>query len=157
MAAEPDWLKTARAKGLVTGEGPPAPRTAPAKSVARTVPLSWCLVVELPLPITGQGQNAREHWAVRAKRTRRERAGVATMLASLVGRVPCPSVVRLTILGGHRRIDDDNVKGRLKAARDGVADFLAVDDGDERIRWEYGHERGRELGVRVELSGGRSE
>ena len=150
---EPAWLKRARKRGLIAAERASRPPTAP-KPAAQTVATRWTLTVELPVPITGQGQNGREHWAVKAKRTKRERSGVADALAALFGRVPCPSRVRLTILGGHRRIDDDNVRGRLKACRDGVADWLGVDDGDARITWECGHARGRSRGVRVEISGG---
>lgn len=151
--AEPDWLKQARKRGLIDAERASRPPT-PAKPATKTVAARWSVSAELPLPVTGQALNSREHWAVRAKRTKRERAGVADALAALFGRVPCPSMVRLTILGGRNRIDSDGVVGRLKAYRDGVADWLGIDDGDERIAWEYGHERGPLCGVRVELIGG---
>jgi hypothetical protein len=59
-------------------------------------------------------------------------------------------VVRLTRIG-PRKLDSDNVAGACKATRDGVADWLGVDDGDEsRVRWVYAQERGA-YGVRVEV------
>jgi hypothetical protein len=41
-----------------------------------------------------------------------------------------------------RLLDDDNLRGALKAVRDGIADALGVDDRDERVRWRYRQIRG---------------
>lgn len=43
-------------------------------------------------------------------------------------------------------LDGDNAINALKPVRDALADWLAVDDGDGRIRWQYGQveTRGRE-------------
>lgn len=51
-----------------------------------------------------------------------------------------PCVVRLTRLSPGT-LDDDNLRGALKAVRDGVADRLGVDDRDPRVTWEYAQER----------------
>lgn len=34
-------------------------------------------------------------------------------------------------------LDDDNLRGSLKAIRDGVADWLGVPDNDPRVTWAY--------------------
>ena len=34
-------------------------------------------------------------------------------------------------------LDDDNLRGALKAVRDGVADWLGVPDNDPRVTWLY--------------------
>ncbi len=39
---------------------------------------------------------------------------------------------------GKRALDDDNLAGSCKPIRDAVAAWLGIDDGDPRIRWEYG-------------------
>jgi hypothetical protein len=52
-----------------------------------------------------------------------------------------------------RALDSDNLASGLKAARDGVADALGVDDGSSRIEWRYAQQRGKagEYAVRVEI------
>jgi hypothetical protein len=55
-----------------------------------------------------------------------------------------------------RRLDTDNLAHALKPLRDAIAGTLEVDDGDERLRWEYGQveTRGREgVTVKVEAKG----
>lgn len=36
------------------------------------------------------------------------------------------------------RIDPDNLAHALKPLQDAIADWIGIDDGDERVRWEYG-------------------
>lgn len=95
--------------------------------------------------------NAREHWRARQKRAKEHRR--ATMLhacaASMV-RPQLPVVVTLTRLA-PRRMDSDNAVGACKHVRDGVADWLGVNDGDPRIEWVYGQEASRTYGVRVSV------
>lgn len=56
-------------------------------------------------------------------------------------------IVRLS----PREMDDDNLRGALKASRDGIAKALWIDDGDPRIQWEYAQEKSKTYGVRVEI------
>jgi len=94
-------------------------------------------------------QNAREHWRARAKRVKSER-GTAALLCRALEPTQWPVTVLLTRIG-PRKLDSDNVAGCLKAVRDGVADALGVDDGDESmVTWQYAQARGP-YGVRVEL------
>lgn len=37
-----------------------------------------------------------------------------------------------------RELDSDNLQGACKPLRDAIAESLGLDDGDGRIRWEYG-------------------
>lgn len=82
--------------------------------------------------------NAREHWAVRAKRAKAQRQ--ATKLAMykacrLIAMDPStPITVTITRCGG-RRMDDDGLTASAKHVRDGVADWLGIDDGSPRITW----------------------
>jgi hypothetical protein len=50
-----------------------------------------------------------------------------------------------------RALDDDNLRGALKAVRDGVADVLGIDDRDPRVVWDYEQAHGapREYGVKI--------
>jgi hypothetical protein len=104
--------------------------------------------------------NVREHWAKRAKRAKLHRTTAYAMLLSY-GKAkdlyciaaPARFVVTLTRIGG-RTLDDDNLRAALKATRDGVADWLGIDDGDNRLVWQYGQEpkqRKMPPGVRVDI------
>ena len=47
--------------------------------------------------------------------------------------------VRVTIIGLRRRkLDDDNFAAGAKPLRDAIAKSLLIDDGSDRIRFEYG-------------------
>lgn len=103
-------------------------------------------MIELPLKIESVA-NKREHWASRARRTKAHR-----LAALAVPSHPLPCVVTLTRVA-PRKLDDDNLASGFKALRDGIADRLGVDDGDDRVRFLYRQERGKrkEYAARVEI------
>ncbi len=116
--------------------------------------------VTLPLKTISES-NSRGHWAKKAARVASQRFVAATAVRPFVNRphkdgamaLPIePIAITLTRVA-PRRLDDDNLRGCLKAVRDGVADALEMDDGNERISWRYGQERGRpgEYAVRIIL------
>lgn len=116
--------------------------------------------VTLPLKVVNES-NQREHWTKRAARTKDARGTVAMVVRMQVKQLgPPPYVVTLTRIA-PRNLDTDGVVSALKATRDGVADALGIDDGDERIEWRYGQRRGskadvtlvRGYGVCVEVVG----
>lgn len=119
-------------------------------------------MISVTIPIrTVSEANARGHWTARAGRTKRHRTATALTLRSrVVGRLRPPCVVSLTRIA-PRSLDDDNLRGALKAVRDEVAVWLGLptnrrgqaDDSDPRVRWEYAQERGapRQYAVRVEI------
>lgn len=81
--------------------------------------------------------NAREHWRARATRVAAEREAVR--MAWLVAgspRVPVPGVVTMTRVS-PRGLDDDNLRGALKAVRDEVALIAGADDGSRELAWQY--------------------
>jgi hypothetical protein len=54
---------------------------------------------------------------------------------------------------GQKKLDDDNVRGALKAIRDGIADALGTDDGSECLSWAYAQETDRLMqGVRITIT-----
>lgn len=114
-------------------------------------------MISVDLPIRAVScSNLREHWAKRAKRTAQHR-GLASLVLTAKDRAGwgyLPCTVRLVRIA-PRQLDDDNLRPALKATRDGVADWLGIDDRDPRVRWEYGQERGapKHYAVRVEVSG----
>lgn len=103
------------------------------------------MIVEIPLRLVNS-TNAREHWAARAKRAKRDRE--AAYLATRKAALPC--VVTITRIG-KRMMDDDNVRAACKSIRDGIALRLGVDDADPRVTWRYRQETAREYSVRIEI------
>ncbi len=96
--------------------------------------------------------NLREHWAVKAKRVAAERAFAFSCLCAWRAkwRERFPVCVILTRVA-PRKLDSDNVASAFKAIRDGVADWLQVNDGDEsKVTWRYAQERG-DYAVRIEI------
>lgn len=110
------------------------------------------------VPIRTQGNNAREDWRVKAKRVRTEKA-IAGVVVSTLGNgadIALPCVVKLVRMSAGT-LDDDNLRGALKATRDAVATWLGIDDGDvSRVRYQYDQEKcaPRVYGVRVTVMPG---
>ncbi len=133
--------------------------------------------VQLSLPLhTVSEANAHEHWRVRARRAKAQRATVAfTLLPRLNtgdllwfpmgpyrnpdGRGPfkqreVTGTVNVLIKRiAPRALDDDNLPGSCKHVRDGIADALNLpNDRDPRVVWLYGQRRGKPKEYGVEIS-----
>lgn len=104
-------------------------------------------MIELPLRIESVA-NRREHWAIRARRTKAHR-----LAAHAVPIHPLPCVVTL-IRVAPRKLDDDNLVSGFKALRDGIAARFGVDDADPRIQFRYEQVRGKakEYAARVSVA-----
>lgn len=111
-------------------------------------------MIEVVIPIRTRSKlNQRIHWAVKARQAKEERSAVVLLLwrqTAILRDIDRRFIVTLTRLS-PRELDDDNLRGALKSIRDGVADCLAMDDRDRRIKWEYGQEKYKTYGVRVAL------
>ena len=117
--------------------------------------------VRVTLPIrTISENNAREHHMARARRRKAQRDMTALAIRAHLrsATLAAPYLVTLTRLA-PRKLDGDNLQGAMKAIRDGVADALGVDDGDESaVTWAYDQRpatgpallRGQGVEVRVE-------
>lgn len=118
--------------------------------------MSACVSFELPLQLVN-GTNAREHWSKRSERAKRQRsiARMATLSAKgimLVVESGRPWIITITRLAPSRGLDSDSLPPSAKHVRDGIADALCIDDGDEsQATWLYRQERAPEFGVRVEI------
>ncbi len=105
-------------------------------------------MISFELPLTTQSTNAlgREHWRKRSTRASQHRFAVKAVAPK--GKVTPVLVVRLTRVA-PRQLDSDNLQGALKHVRDGVADWLRIDDATPLVAWQYAQEKG-EPSVRVE-------
>ncbi|MGJ7508696.1 hypothetical protein [Variovorax sp. GT1P44] len=95
--------------------------------------------------------NKREHWRRRAERTREHRWATGVSLQSTKTAPVLPCTILLTRIA-PRPLDDDNLRGALKAVRDGVADWLGLDDRDSRVTWDYEQRRGPTKYYAVEVA-----
>lgn len=154
----PSWpaacrpLEALEAEGRVSGSGmkptapPPAPQ--PARKGAgkpKALPCGWKVTLILPVKVKSEA-NQRCHWAVRQRRFKAQ----AQWLILLFGASPLAGValsrwlpLRITLTHIGRKMDSDNLAGAFKGLRDSLADWCEVDDGDERISWEYAQHPGK--------------
>ena len=100
--------------------------------------------------------NQRESRFVRSGRASKQRQGALHRVANNVRAfqlVPKPPY-RVTIIRlSPRMLDaDDNLNIAAKSIRDGVADALGINDGNEKqATWKYGQEQSKRHGVRIEI------
>jgi hypothetical protein len=87
--------------------------------------------------------NLREHWRVRANRNSSHRAAAWFGLLEVAKRAkPAGDLVVTLTRIAPRELDDDNLSGGFKSVRDGVADWLGIDDRDPRVKWAYAQRKG---------------
>jgi len=93
----------------------------------------------------------------RAAKTKTLRASVAMVCRSKFGAPPAPPLTVTITRIAPCELDDDNLAGgTAKAVRDGVSDWLGVDDRTKRsgVAWRYEQTRGRVreygVGIRIE-------
>lgn len=107
--------------------------------------------IEIPIR-TYNTANMRWHWAVKAKYAKQCRLAAFTA-ARLQGIRSAPDgrfTVRLVRIG-KRRMDSDGLAISFKGVRDGLAAAMGIDDGDERIDWQYGQQIGKEYSVSITI------
>lgn len=104
--------------------------------------------------VTRSEANRRDPWPVKARRAKaaRNAARLSGYAYGSKHKLVFPLVVTLVRVS-PRELDDDNLQGCLKNFRDGIADWLGVDDRKrEIVAYEYRQERdGKNKGVRVEV------
>ena len=106
--------------------------------------MSVAVLLPMHLPSVA---NLREHWRVRAKRSKSQRGAARLALLPYArqlrtirdgGGVICVELTRVS----PRKLDSDNLQSALKAVRDGVADAFELDDGSARYCWGYAQLKG---------------
>jgi len=99
--------------------------------------------------------NSRSHWATRYRRLKVHNvAAYLGTLNAMRGNRLTSDRFKITLTRiGMRSMDSDNLASSQKGVRDGIAAALRIDDGDDRLTWVYGQEKGKRAdhGVRVEI------
>ena len=112
-------------------------------------------MITILLPIkTVSEANVREHWAIRSKRARQHRHAARLNVMYHRPFIQLPVTITLTRLG-PRKLDSDNLAISFKHIRDGIADAIGVDDGDDKYLWKYEQEQATQYGLRIEIRNGR--
>lgn len=83
-----------------------------------------------PLPDQEREQKPRSSLVAKPFRPKRGKGSVAVVV----------TIVRC----GAKTLDDDNLRTGAKPLRDAIATTLGIDDGDPRVKWEYGQVAGTE-------------
>jgi len=106
-------------------------------------------VFELPMRVASVA-NLREHWAVKAKRVKKERTAVFAVLRTVRSLPALPVNVKMVRLA-PRTLDGDNLQSAFKAVRDELAAAFKLDDNSVLIDWFYSQEKSKTYGVRIEI------
>ena len=132
--------------------------------------MSEKIIWEIPLKTVSEG-NRSEHWRVSGNRHRMQQAFVRLLFNGLKSPVSLPCCVKMIRVGGRELDAEDNLRMALKWIKDEISVCLIPEkrtyyvdkkgktrevkgraDDDPRIKWEYGQEKGRILGIRIEIS-----
>lgn len=82
--------------------------------------------------------NAREgHWSARSARAAAQRHGARLTMKGLMRKPPEAAGYRIRMTRvAQRKLDDDNLAAALKHIRDGIADWIGINDGSDRLLWQ---------------------
>lgn len=110
----------------------------------------------IAIPMRTQGPNGghdRQHWSKTNKARKTQRTATLAVLRCYLGTCPfLPATIVITRVGkGNRKMDTDNVATSTKGLRDAVAQWLGIDDGDERVDWVYRSRLGQEFAVEIRM------
>ena len=109
------------------------------------------IAIDIPgMRLLSENEVRRLYWRRRAESSKRERWLVRALLHGERGSPPKPPLVIVITRCSPGKLDSDNLAGACKALRDGVADWLGVDDGSDELTWRYSQERGA-WGVRIQV------
>lgn len=108
-------------------------------------------MIETTIPVKSVSvANMRLHWAAKARLAKAHRTAARAAMASTAPLAPAPPLTLILTRLGPRTLDSDNLASALKAVRDGIADWLGVDDGHAGLDWQYRQRKGP-YGVEVEV------
>lgn len=100
--------------------------------------------VTIPIRIESLNQSLRKHWAARSRIKARSDTWFALRAAGKFDPAILPCVVTITRIAPRKLDEGDNLPGgTAKQIRDGIADWLGVNDNDPRVVWAYAQRKGK--------------
>ncbi len=132
---------------------PPSPKRRPAAPAGPTAERTEHGGVRVTIPTMKlvSEANTRGHTFAKAGRVAAARGSTTAVLRVMAGPViapPCRVVITRVF---SCQLDSDNLTGSAKHVRDGVADWMGVDDRDPRVEWLVAQEKGP-AAVRIEVT-----
>jgi len=132
---------------------PPSPKRRPAAPAGPTAERTEHGGVRVTIPTMKlvSEANTRGHTFAKAGRVAAARGSTTAVLRVMAGPViapPCRVVITRVF---SCQLDSDNLTGSAKHVRDGVADWMGVDDRDPRVEWLVAQEKGP-AAVRIEIT-----
>jgi hypothetical protein len=119
-------------------------------------------MIQFEIPMTSgllkSEGNIAQHWTKKSKRHKQQQFLTKLYFAQYHHLVKLPVSIRMVRIS-PRTLDFDNLVYSLKWVRDALADSLISGlapgraDGDDRIKWNYGQEKGKpkEYALRIEI------
>jgi len=106
-------------------------------------PATEMICVRMPIKIVSI-LNTREHHMARHRRAKAHRSLAYTLLRGTLRKPPAgePVEILLTRIAQRELDGHDNLTAGFKAAADGVADWLGIDDSNPLLTWRYVQRRG---------------
>jgi len=92
--------------------------------------------------------NLREHWTVTCRRRKKHRQDAHWAMKQFA-RPRLPVAITLTRMSPRPLDQHDNLPISMKAAADGICDWLGVDDGSPDVQFMYRQQRSKTAGVHV--------
>ena len=130
------------------------------------------VVWELPLKTTDE-TNSYEHHAVKTKRHKVQQFFIRQAFTHEAQEITLPCIVKFIRLSPRFMDEEDNLRMAFKWIKDQVGACLCPSkavvyvtkdgkvrenkghaDGDKRVKWEYGQEKSKTRGIRIEISFG---
>jgi hypothetical protein len=91
---------------------------------------------------TPNTSNLRQHWSVTARRTKSQREALKRKIKAWLNNHTPPKVLITVVRVSPRQLDATNLGSALKAAIDGIADGLRIDDGSPLVEWKLEQRKG---------------
>ncbi len=114
------------------------------------------IIVTVPIKTISEA-NTTGAWRTKARRVKEQKRVVGLVMSQFdPALVKLPAVVRLTRCS-FGQLDSDNLASSCKAARDAVAQWIGIDDGDTtRVVYQYaqGYSARGTYSLTVEVFGG---
>ena len=128
------------------------------------------IIWELPLRTTDETNSYEHHW-IKIKRHKQQQFFIKQLFLKEKRKIVLPCIVKFIRLSSQFMDEEDNLRMTFKWIKDQVGACLFPDksvfylskkgkllenrghaDSDKRVTWEYGQEKSKTLGIRIEIS-----
>lgn len=129
------------------------------------------IIWELPLKTVSES-NCSEHWTKKSKRHRQQQFFIRSLFSKEDSVIPIPCIITLTRVSQRALDAEENLPMAFKWIKDEIGACLFPEklviykkkngklaankghaDSDDRVQWRYAQEKGKRLGIRIEIEG----